>query len=172
MYDAGMQIQQIAYKHHMSWRDVADIIEFAKTGKKPKRKRGAGDDPRYAGWDRFRDVACDVARIRDEEGLDWSIIANRIGDQLGIEVAELTVIRAYDHAHRVTNREACGAAVKARKVRVDSKKHKAAVDLIKLQKYTDREISRRTGCAYRTVGRWRKKMGLPAVGQNGSKKST
>ena len=97
LHEQGVSISNIASAHGMCWEYAKEILEFAKTGVRPKWKSGKRTGKRTGKTGQTADYlrhSGEVARLRDDE--KWSFA--RISKQLGI--AKSTVRRAYDYAHR------------------------------------------------------------------------
>ena len=157
MHADGASIQQIAYEHKMCWRYAAEILLFGETGKKPCWGPNADLERHCAGWSQFKEVSSVVARLRDRRKLYWPNIVVHLHKHDGIEIAELTAMRAYDYAHRAENRASSGAGESRRRTRLGEDKYEEVMRLIGQNRCSDREIARRFGCSRSTVGRWRRK---------------
>jgi hypothetical protein len=138
----------------MTWVDAKRIIDFADTGQRPKWKAGkrTGKGPGKPG--RYKEIASQVAALRDREKLSFP----RIAAQLGI--SKETTRRAYGHANIESVRE---AAEHGKAVRRGSYSHLGGekMELIRTllrERRDSAEIAATVGCSISTVCRVRRQM--------------
>jgi hypothetical protein len=152
--DGGASIQSIAAAHGMTWVDAKRIIDFADTGQRPKWKAGKRTGTGSGKPGRYKEIASQVAALRDREKLSFP----RIAAQLGI--SKETARRAYDHANVESVRE---AAEHGEAVRRGSYSHLGGekMELIRTllrERRDSAEIAAVVGCSTSTVCRMRRQM--------------
>ena len=106
--DRGRSIGMIAAAERVSACSVRQAIRFAETGERP---RGSGTKPtgrRRRGQPKYRVIADDVARLKDQRVSFPAIIA-WLAEHRGITVGEATVRRGWNYAHPQAVREALEA---------------------------------------------------------------
>ncbi|MFP6901712.1 MAG: recombinase family protein, partial [Opitutales bacterium] len=105
--EQGASIQTIASAHGMSWNYANDILEFARTGERPKWKAGK----RTGKGDRsiFKKISGDVVRLRDVGQMSFQRIRTWLLKENGIDVSRNTLRRAYDFGHPDAIKEAAEA---------------------------------------------------------------
>ncbi len=106
MYRKVRCVQTVASAYGISRMRTKEILDFARTGKRPKWKAGkrTGTGIRVD----YRKIAPFVAKWRDEEHLTWRRIADRLVEERVTDrrLSEDTLRRAYDYFHQETVREA------------------------------------------------------------------
>lgn len=156
LHESGVSIQTIAASNGMAWKYAADIIHFAETGERPKwgarkEKTGTGHD----NSEKYKEIADEVARLRDEEKMTFPRIAKAFG------VHEATTRRAYDHARPQAVREAAATGDTPNRgtySHLPQDIFKTIRELLLEGKMTAAEIAAKAGCSANTVYRVRRKM--------------
>jgi DNA invertase Pin-like site-specific DNA recombinase len=155
--NAGTSISAIASTHGLSWETVAEAIEFAETGQRPKRNsrpKAPRVRKRTTPKMRYKEIAADVRRMHDDEGATYGKIAQ------ALEVSYSTVVRAYNFASPENARQ---AVAEGRRVRMRRNPYlpRSMFDTIRQLFQEGRpvaEIARVAGCSVNTVRRERQKM--------------
>jgi hypothetical protein len=137
----------------MSWQYAKDILDFAKTGQRPKwkagKRTGTGGKPA-----KYLVIRSDVVRLRDEDKMSFVKIAATLGVSLS------TVKRAYDDLRPEAVHEAAENGTLPQRGRYSH----LGVDVFqKIRKMLStgtkpKEIAKSLGCGTSTVYRVRRKM--------------
>lgn len=90
--EKGASVQSIASSYGMSWEYANEIMEFAKTGVRPKwkagKRTGQGGKP-----NKYLEHVDQVVYMKDVKKIPFTKIAKKL------KISSHTVRRAYDHAH-------------------------------------------------------------------------
>ena len=101
IYTKTKSINAMASALGLTWKPAKQILEFARTGHRPvwESSRGKQRRNKQGRGRKYRDIADDVARLKDQEKLSWPAIAKWLKENRGIVVAGGTVRRAWELGH-------------------------------------------------------------------------
>ena len=156
----GASVVTIASAHKVCWQYAKEILDFAKTGKRPKWHSGNGDGTGQARPAKYPDIEKDAAYLRDVKKLPFE----KIAAQLGVGVN--TAYRAYDSAHQDEVRKAAECGKKPNRGRwsiLGEEKYQMIRKMIRKGKSTV-EIAAKVGCGASTVRRVRRQMQIEPGG--------
>ncbi len=156
MEENGASIQAMASAHKISWQYAKEILNFAKTGKRPKweagKRTGTGITTKYLA------ISSDVVRMRDQDRMSFAKIAAKLGVSLS------TVTRAYDDARPDAVRKAAANGTLPQRGTYshlgEDVFHKIRAMLREGRK--PKEIAEALGCGTSTVHRTRRAMNAEA----------
>lgn len=154
MEENGASIQTIASTYKICWQDAKAILDFAKTGRRPKWRSGKGDGTGQVQATKYLEIQEEVSHLRDVKKMPFRTIAAQLGVGAG------TVRRAYDSTHQDT---VCDAAERGktpdrgRSSILGEEKHQMIREMLRNGK-KDKEIAAKVGCGTSTVGRVRRQM--------------
>lgn len=156
MQEQGKTIHEIASAHKIGWQVAYESLHFAETGERPKWYQA--DDPiRYQGWDHYQELAPLVARLRDQDKLDWAEVIVETRKQSGHQISAVTALRAYEYAHRQETRAAVGIGT-AFAPRHGLEKFEQLQSLAESGITNGAELARRVGVSRNTANRWKKRL--------------
>ena len=156
----GASVMTIASAHKMSWKYAKEILDFAKTGKRPEWKAGKRTGTGQAKPAKYPDIQKRVAELRDVKKLPFPEIAAQLKVGLG------TVYRAYDSFHQEDVRLAAERGEKPNRgqaTRLGDDKYQLIRKLLR-EGTKDAEVAAKVGCGQSTVARERRKMKAEADG--------
>ena len=152
MRDNGASVNSIAAAHGLVWQQVAEALQFADTGERPKwkggKRTGAGTKTKYV------QIAEEVATLRESKGMSFAKIAAKL------EVGEATVHRAYDYARPDAVRKAAESGEAPRRgsySHLGEEVHGKIRTMLTAGK-KPKEIAAKVGCSTSTVNRIRLKL--------------
>ncbi|WP_052639604.1 recombinase family protein, partial [Zavarzinella formosa] len=155
MRDAGSGLQTIARVLETTWWTVRDALAFGDIGERPKTKTQKKPTCRR-GPHKYRAIAAEVVRLREEEQMSFDRIAERL------EASQGTVTRAYDHLRpaAVRNAAATGDIPSRGKYRHLSPDQLAEIEKLLREGRSDLSVAEAVGCGKSSVRRERLRLGL------------
>ncbi len=147
----GASVNTIAAALGETWPTVNQALEFARTGHRPKMKPGGKRTGRGHAGRKQIDVA-EVVRLRDEQQLSFTKIAQRLG------ISEGTVTRAYDRGKPQAVRDAAERGQKPQRGQ-DSHLRPEVFERIRVglnAGLTPERVAENVGCSASTVYRIRR----------------
>ncbi len=161
--DKGNSVNSIGAAYGLIWSRVAEILHFADTGerpkKKPKKDSSMASRPR-APRDSYKQIAPMVAQMRDEKELAFEDIQPEL-KKLGWDIGMPTIRRAYDFAHRDEFREAVAQGRKPNRGRrsgIGHEKQEQVKQLLLEDRLGLKQIANHVGCGVMTVRRIQQRM--------------
>lgn len=156
MQEQGKTIHEIASAHKIGWQVAYETLHFAETGERPKWY--LADDPvRYQGWEHYQELAPLVARLRDQDKLDWAEVIDETRKQSGHQISAVTALRAYEYAHRQETRASAGIGT-AFAPRHGLEKFEQLQSLVESGVTNGAELARQIGVSRNTANRWKKRL--------------
>lgn len=160
LYEKSNCVQTVASAYGIAWDRTKEILEFAKTGKRPKWKAGrrTGNGVR-ADYERIAPI---VVELRDSEKLPWSKIQTRLANVNGVQVSITTIRRAYDYFHQDEVLQAANRGLKPDRGRSRQISNDSLVCVHTWLRIgvPIGEVAERAGCSISTVRREKKALGL------------
>lgn len=173
----GMTVNAIATAHGKSWEYVNHAIRFATTGERPKPGNNNARNARRRRWralrraqtgangfdtsttvqkksPKYKEIAHQVAELRDSERCPFRQIAKRLGVSLS------TVTKAYDHAHPEVQRSLLNLGKRPKRgtyCRLGEEIYRQIRDQIR-QGRSNSEIAKLVNCGISTVQRERTRL--------------
>lgn len=151
--EKGASVQSIASSYGMSWEYANEIMEFAKTGVRPKwkagKRTGQGGKP-----NKYLEHVDQVVYMKDVQKIPFTKIAKKL------KISPHTVRRAYDHAHcdKIRSEMEKGQVPdRGSYTHLGEEVHKRVREMLKAGA-TQKSIADETGCSISTVRRAKKKM--------------
>lgn len=156
----GSSVASIASAHGISWQYASEILQFAKTGERPKWK--AGKRTGTGSSEKYIEIAEQVVKLRDQR-VSFARIA------VSLKVSDATVRRAYDYARPAA---VVSAAENSTKVVRGGFKHLPAEKFDTIRQmiadgHANQEIASEVGCSRSTVLRVRKELASDGVHKAG-----
>lgn len=158
LHDQGVELTKIAEMFGITWVSAKAALVFAETGERPKASRQAQPEPKDPDKMKYKELAPRVARMHDEEKLDFIEITNRL-NQEGIQAEGRTIRKAYKHFHRdkIANGE-----IKLRKCpRLSDETKQEIKQLLLTGDLSVDQLANRFGCGRSTINRLKAQLDSP-----------